>query len=66
MTHSLAQALDTTDMVVIDDLYAFEFDLDEQGGLTIVCMDGREARRWTFTPEQVAGASQAALAMNGK
>jgi hypothetical protein len=58
MTHPLVQALEVTDMVMIDDLYAFEFDLDEDDGLIILCMDGRHERRWRFTPKQLAGATQ--------
>ncbi|WP_263264597.1 DUF5629 family protein [Pseudomonas sp. RIT-PI-S] len=55
MTQPLAEALDATDMVIIDDLYAFEFALGSDG-LTIVCMDGRDERQWRFSPEQVAAA----------
>jgi len=51
----LANALQSCDMLLIDGLHAFDFTTDESG-LTIECMDGRQLRRWSFTPEQVAGA----------
>jgi hypothetical protein len=57
MTNPLVQALEVTDMVMIDDLYAFDLELDEEGGLTITCMDGRDERRWAFTLEQLAAAT---------
>lgn len=52
---TLATALTTCDMLLIDGLHAFEFTADATG-LTIECMDGRQLRRWAFTPEQVAAA----------
>ncbi|HEK0907284.1 MULTISPECIES: DUF5629 family protein [Pseudomonas] len=51
----LATALQTCDMLLIDGLHAFEFTCDSSG-LTIECMDGRQLRRWSFTPEQIAAA----------
>lgn len=54
----LATALQTCDMLLIDGLHAFDFTFDETG-LVIECMDGRQLRRWTFTPEQVAAATGA-------
>ncbi|HEK1686235.1 TPA: DUF5629 family protein [Pseudomonas putida] len=51
----LATALQTCDMLLIDGLHAFEFTCDASG-LTIECMDGRQLRRWRFTPEQMAAA----------
>ncbi len=51
----LATALTCCDMLLIDGLHAFEFTCDE-AGLSIECMDGRQHRRWSFTPEQVAAA----------
>ncbi len=53
---SLATALATCDMLLIDGLHAFDFTFDETG-LTVECMDGRQLRRWTFTPDQVAAAT---------
>ncbi|AXM95806.1 DUF5629 family protein [Pseudomonas plecoglossicida] len=54
----LATALASCDMLLIDDLHAFEFTCDETG-LTVECMDGRQLRRWSFTAEQVAAATGA-------
>ncbi|QXH48893.1 DUF5629 family protein [Pseudomonas xanthosomatis] len=45
-------------MLLIDGLHAFDFTFDDTG-LTIECMDGRQLRRWAFTPEQVAAATGA-------
>ncbi|CAK14565.1 conserved hypothetical protein [Pseudomonas entomophila L48] len=55
---TLATALESCDMLLIDGLHAFDFNFDETG-LTIECMDGRQLRRWTFTPEQVTAATGA-------
>lgn len=52
---SLATALAACDMLLIDGLHAFDFTYDDSG-LSIECMDGRQLRRWRFTPEQVAAA----------
>ncbi|WHL30170.1 DUF5629 family protein [Pseudomonas juntendi] len=43
-------------MLLIDGLHAFEFTADTTG-LRVECMDGRQLRRWSFTPEQVAAAT---------
>ncbi|SPO54179.1 conserved protein of unknown function [Pseudomonas sp. JV551A1] len=51
----LATALQSCDMLLIDGLHAFDFTSDESG-LTIECMDGRQLRRWSFTPEQITAA----------
>ena len=51
----LATARQSSDMRLIAGLLASDFPPDETG-LTIECMDGRQLRRWSFTPEQVAGA----------
>ncbi|MBD1553818.1 DUF5629 family protein [Pseudomonas typographi] len=51
----LSDALQTADMLLIDDLHAFSFSLDEKG-LSIECMDGRELKRWHFVPEAVSQA----------
>ncbi|WP_231985565.1 DUF5629 family protein [Pseudomonas vancouverensis] len=45
------------DMVLIDDLHAFEFSLDEHDNLHIECIDGRDAKHWEFTPAQVEAAT---------
>ncbi|MBH3410486.1 DUF5629 family protein [Pseudomonas putida] len=50
-----ATALQSCDMLLIDGVHAFDFTCDETG-LTIECMDGRQLRRWSFTPEQIAAA----------
>lgn len=52
---TLATALESSDMLLIDGLHAFDFTFDANG-LLIECMDSRELKRWTFTPEQVAAA----------
>lgn len=52
---TLATALATSDMLLIDGLHAFGFTFDASG-LVIECMDGRNLKRWKFTPEQVAAA----------
>ena len=53
---SLSHALQSCDMLLIDGLHAFEFTADTTG-LRVECMDGRQLRRWSFTPEQVAAAT---------
>lgn len=70
-TTNLLDALLNTDMLEIDDLHAWQFDLDEeqleqhQNGtstnndtplLSIECMDGRNLRKWKFTLPQVLAA----------
>ena len=55
-TDTLLTALETCDMLEIDGLHAFEFSLDEQR-LLIECMDGRAAKRWSFTLAQVQAAT---------
>jgi len=52
---TLRAALETSDMVEIDGLHAFEFSIDDKG-LLIEVMDGRVSKRWSFTPEQVDAA----------
>lgn len=52
---TLRAALDTSDMLEIDGLHAFEFSLDDKG-LLIEAMDGRVNKRWSVTPEQVEAA----------
>lgn len=53
---SLSHALQSCDMLLIDGLHAFEFTADTTG-LRVECRDGRQLRRWSFTPEQVAAAT---------
>lgn len=48
---TLATTLAACDMLLIDGLHAFDFTFDETG-LVIECMDGRQLRRWTFTPSK--------------
>jgi hypothetical protein len=55
MTDTLASVLQSTDMLLIDDLHAFDFTLDDTG-LRIECMDGRDLKRWNFTPAQIVAA----------
>ena len=52
---TLRAALETSDMLEIDGLHAFEFSLDEKG-LLIEAMDGRVNKRWSMTPQQVDAA----------
>lgn len=52
---TLRAALETSDMLEIDGLHAFEFSLDDQG-LLIEAMDGRVNKRWSLTLEQVDAA----------
>jgi len=52
---TLTTALATSDMLIINGLHAFEFTLDRQ--LLIESMDGRELKRWTFSPEQLEAAT---------
>ncbi len=51
----LTEQLETSGMLLIDDLHAFDFVLDA-GELRIECMDGRELKRWKFTSAQLAAA----------
>lgn len=52
---TLAHALITTDMLLIDGLHAFEFTHDDNG-LRVECMDGRVLKRWIFSVAQVNAA----------
>ena len=49
---TLRTALETSDMLVIDGLHAWDFSLDDVQ-LLIKCMDGRAEKRWKFSLEQV-------------
>ncbi|MDY4301777.1 DUF5629 family protein [Pseudomonas salmasensis] len=48
----LRPQLETSDMLEIDGLHAFDFELTEQK-LVISAMDGRAEKRWSFTTAQV-------------
>lgn len=52
---TLSQALQSCDMLLVDGLHAFDFTFDETG-LRIECIDGRVLKKWSFSPEQIAGA----------
>ncbi|CRM73939.1 hypothetical protein [Pseudomonas sp. 31 R 17] len=52
---TLTTALANSDMLIINGLHAFDFTLDRQ--LLIESMDGRELKRWTFSPEQLEAAT---------
>ncbi|MFN3359047.1 MAG: DUF5629 family protein [Pseudomonas sp.] len=51
---NLIAVLETSDMLLIDGLHAFDFQLDQQ--LLITAMDGRAEKRWSFSLEQVQAA----------
>lgn len=53
--NTLRAALQTSDMLVIDGLHAWEFTQDDAQVL-IKCMDGRVEKRWAFTLEQADAA----------
>ncbi|WP_300630779.1 DUF5629 family protein [Pseudomonas sp.] len=52
---TLTSVLTTSDMLLINGLHAFDFKLDDH--LLIESMDGRELKRWTFSPEQLDAAT---------
>ena len=52
---TLRAALETSDMLEIDGLHAWDFSLDDVQ-LLIKCMDGRAEKRWSFTPQQLDAA----------
>ncbi len=56
MIDTLPTALEACDMLEIDGLHAFDFTLDD-AGLLIECMDGRAAKRWSFSLAQVQAAT---------
>lgn len=56
MTTPLTTALQSANMLLIDNLHAFDFTADTTG-LRIECMDGRDLKRWDFSAEQVAAAT---------
>jgi uncharacterized protein CbrC (UPF0167 family) len=51
---TLLAALQTSTMLEIDGLHAWEFTLDDT--LDIECMDGRERKVWRFTRPQIMAA----------
>lgn len=55
-TATLPDAFEDCQMVEIDGLHSFDFSLDDQT-LSIICMDGRVEKRWSFTLEQVKAAT---------
>lgn len=56
MTDNLPAVLETSDMLEIDGLHAFDFELDAEK-LLITAMDGRAEKRWRFSLEQVQAAT---------
>ena len=54
-SQTLREALETSDMLEIDGLHAFDFSLNDKG-LLIEAMDGRANKRWSFTREQIDAA----------
>lgn len=64
---TLLAELQTADLLLIDDLHAWQFELnpqavDEQPMLRVECIDGRARRVWHFTAAAVAGARPGAAA----
>lgn len=56
---TLRSVLESCDMLIIDDLHAWQFTLnDAEPALLIECMDGRNRRVWSFTAEELAAARQ--------
>lgn len=56
---TLRSVLESCDMLIIDDLHAWQFTLkDTEPALFIECMDGRSRRVWSFTAEELAAARQ--------
>lgn len=52
---NLSTALQDSDMLIINGLHAFDFTVDQH--LLIESMDGRELKRWKFSPEQLNAAT---------
>ena len=56
---TMRSVLESCDMLIIDDLHAWQFTLkDTEPALLIECMDGRSRRVWSFTAEELAAARQ--------
>ena len=56
MTDNLPAVLEASDMLEIDGLHAFDFELGKEK-LLITAMDGRAEKRWSFSLEQVQSAT---------
>lgn len=56
-TATLLSDLENADMLLIDGLHAWQFELDEQAQLSIECMDGRTRRVWKFSAAAIAAAT---------
>ena len=52
---NLSTALHDSNMLIINGLHAFDFTVDQH--LLIESMDGRELKRWKFSPEQLNAAT---------
>lgn len=52
---TLAHALESCDMLLIDGLHTSDFRYDDSG-LHIECMDGNKRKTWSFTPPQIDNA----------
>lgn len=52
---TLAHALQSCDMLLIDGLHCFDF-VHDDSGLRAECMDGRALKRWVFSAAQVEAA----------
>ncbi|WP_397452165.1 DUF5629 family protein [Pseudomonas sp. NA-150] len=55
-TPTLLASLQTTTMLEIDGLHAWEFSVGD-AGLVIEAVDGRDRKMWKFTPAQVDAAT---------
>jgi hypothetical protein len=55
-TTTLLASLQTTTMLEIDGLHAWEFSVGD-AGLVIEAVDGRERKMWKFTPAQIDAAT---------
>ena len=55
-TATLTTVLPTSNMLEIDGLHAFDFELNDEK-LLITAMDGRAEKRWRFSLEQVQAAT---------
>ncbi len=56
MTQTLLTTIPTSDMLVIDGLYTFDFRLEDQH-LHITTTEGREEKRWNFDLQQLQAAT---------
>ncbi|SCW95165.1 MULTISPECIES: DUF5629 family protein [unclassified Pseudomonas] len=57
VTETLLDALQKCDMLIIDNMHAFDFFLDDQDQLHVECMNGRTLEHWRFTPAQMKAAT---------